>query len=77
MISKLWNRQPRLLQNPDSGSKLDVNTPIVLTAEDGATIYYTTDGTEPTRTSKLYTKSILITSDMTIKAIAVAAGTKG
>ena len=25
--------------NPDSGSKLDVNTPIVLTAEDGATIY--------------------------------------
>ena len=62
--------------NPDSGSKLDVNTPIVLTAEDGATIYYTTDGTEPTRTSKLYTKSILITSDMTIKAIAVAAGKK-
>lgn len=39
--------------------------------DEGAKIYYTTDGTVPTTKSKLYTDKILVSSDTTIKAIAV------
>ena len=40
-------------------------------ATDGATIYYTTDGTAPTAASTAYTTAIAVGSTMTIKAIAV------
>lgn len=44
---------------------------VELTAEDGATIYYTLDGTEPTAESTEYTSAIEVTETTTIKAIAV------
>lgn len=44
---------------------------VELKAEAGR-IYYTTDGTEPTTSSSLYKKSILIDKEMTIRAIVVA-----
>ena len=40
----------------------------------GAQIYYTTDGTTPTRASTLYTGAIAVDQSMTIKAISVKAG---
>ena len=43
-------------------------------ATDGAKIYYTTDGTEPTASSTEYTAAISITEAVTLKAIAVKDG---
>lgn len=44
------------------------------TATEGATIYYTTDGTDPTTSSTEYTTAITIDASCTLKAIAVADG---
>ncbi len=46
--------------------------PVTITAPDGvSTIYYTTDGTEPTTSSSVYTESFTIYTTTTVKAIAV------
>lgn len=47
---------------------------VTIEAETGATIYYTTDGTDPTTTSALYSAPFEITETKTVKAIAVADG---
>ena len=44
------------------------------TKTEGAVIYYTSDGTEPTAESTKYTEAILVTKDTTFKAIAVKGG---
>ncbi len=41
---------------------------------EGATIHYTTDGTDPTTDSSVYEAAITLTASVTIKAIAVADG---
>ncbi len=46
----------------------------ISTSTTDATIYYTTDGTEPTATSAVYTGAIHVANDMTIKAIAMKEG---
>ena len=59
---------------PPSGSYA-VGTKISLGAELGAKIYYTTDSSDPSTKSTLYTKEIVLEKDMTIKAIAELEGT--
>lgn len=44
---------------------------VTITAVDGASIYYTTDGTEPTTSSPQYIEAITVNETATIKAIAV------
>jgi len=49
-------------------------TEIKIEAAAGASIYYTTDGTEPTTTSTQYTGAFKINATTTVKAIAVVGG---
>ena len=51
--------------NIASGSQVTITC-----ATDGATIYYTTNGDDPTNQSTEYTSAITVNSDVTIKAIA-------
>jgi len=46
----------------------------IATATVGASIYYTTDGSDPTESSTLYTAPITVSTTTTIKAIAIQAG---
>lgn len=60
--------------NPESGM-VEAGTEVTITCEtEGASIYYTTDGTTPTVESTLYTAPIAVNSAMTITAIAAKEG---
>ncbi|MFK3960877.1 cell wall-binding repeat-containing protein [Guptibacillus hwajinpoensis] len=56
--------------NPASGSVIEGTMVKLATAEEGATVHYTTDGSEPTAESTEYTAPIELTEDTTIKAVA-------
>lgn len=47
---------------------------VTISATDGATIYYTLDGTDPTEKSNIYTTSINVSETTTVKAIAAKKG---
>ncbi|NLW64707.1 MAG: SH3 domain-containing protein [Clostridiales bacterium] len=56
------------------GNRVSSGTQISLSSIRKATIYYTTDGSEPTTASKVYSSPITLSSDTTIKAMARAEG---
>lgn len=61
--------------NSTSGTKFASTQVITIAcATDGATIYYTTDGTDPTTASTEYTGEFAISKTTTVKAIAVKTG---
>ena len=72
IISKV---QP-ITATPGSGLVKRGDKITLSTATEGATIYYTTDNSEPTTNSLIYSGPITITEDTTIKAIAVKDGLK-
>ena len=55
--------------NPNGG-QVDEGTELTLTANEGCTIYYTTDDTTPTNASTQYTTPIVLNEDVKINAIA-------
>ena len=60
--------------NPSGGSYSTSQNVVLGCSTDGATIRYTTDGSEPSSASTMYSSSILINSTMTVKAKASKVG---
>ncbi|MDI2587546.1 endonuclease [Psychrobacillus sp. NEAU-3TGS] len=62
-----------VIANPGSGTFVGGTTVTLSTTTVGAEIYYTEDGTEPTKESTKYTAPIEIKKDTTIKAVVITA----
>jgi hypothetical protein len=60
--------------NPAAGTYYVAQQVAISSATDSVSIYYTTDGTNPTSASTLYSGSISVINNMTIKAIAMRTG---
>jgi Chitobiase/beta-hexosaminidase C-terminal domain/Legume lectin domain len=60
--------------SPAAGTYASPQNVTISTTSAGATIYYTTDGSTPTKSSTQYTVPIAINSTMTVQAYAVASG---
>lgn len=48
----------------------DCNNTVTISTEEGTSVYYTIDGTDPTNSSTHYTRPFVVNEDATIKAIA-------
>jgi hypothetical protein len=59
---------------PSPGTYTSSRSVTITDATKGATIYYTTNGTTPTTSSKVYQAAIQVSATETIEAIAVATG---
>lgn len=59
---------------PAAGTYTSPKSVTISTTTGGATIYYTTNGNEPTTSSSVYSAPIEVTSTTTLKAIAVKSG---
>ena len=57
-----------------NGGTFSNSCEVSITAQEGASIFYTTDGTDPTADSSRYTAPFTITNDAVVKAIAVKEG---
>ena len=60
--------EPKFSSN---GGYVSLGTEIAITAGEGTTIHYTTNGNNPTENSTAYSAPIVLNQDMTIKAIAI------
>jgi len=58
----------------EEGTYTEAQSVTITTTTEGATIYYTIDGTDPTTESNLYSEAVSITETTTLKAIAVKEG---
>jgi hypothetical protein len=57
-----------------NGGEISTGRLLMLTAEEGARIYFTLDGSSPTSSDILYAMPILLDSSKTVRAIAIADG---
>ncbi|WP_155590489.1 chitobiase/beta-hexosaminidase C-terminal domain-containing protein [Lysinibacillus cavernae] len=68
-VTKVQDIKPSHVGGVTAGTKVTLST-----MTEGATIYYTVDGSTPTTASTKYTGEILVNNPMTIKAVAVKEG---
>lgn len=61
---------------PESGTSFSEDLSVTIAAADGATIYYTLDGTDPTTESDVYAAPIVLTKTTVVKAMALEEGKK-
>lgn len=59
--------------DPEEGEYTEAQNVTIACSTPGATIHYTTDGTDPTAESAVYSEPIAVSETMTIKAIAMKA----
>ncbi len=57
--------------SPPAGTYTSAQSVTISCATTGATIYYTTNGADPTTSSTVYTAAVAVVGDLTLKAIAV------
>lgn len=62
--------------SPAAGTYTEAQAVTISCATDGATIYYTNDGTDPTSSSTKYTGAITVSETTTLKAIAILGSNK-
>lgn len=60
--------------SPAAGSYISVQQVTLACTTEGATIYYTLDGTDPTTESTVYTNAFTVSATTTVKALAVKEG---
>ena len=60
--------------SPNGGTISDHDEITITTTTTGATIYYTTDGSDPTTASPVYAEPLTLADDATVKAMAVKSG---
>lgn len=65
---------PSVNFTPPDGTTVPVNVTLSVPGHSGATIYYTTDGSNPTQSSTVYSGPISVTTLTTVKAVASEAG---
>ena len=81
--ASLWRAQQVPLSydvffSPETGALFDSSITVTLTpGKTGLQIRYTTDGSEPTLTSQIYSSPLVITKTTTVKAAAVCNGVLG
>jgi len=74
VVAPVKPAKPIVFHDGGEGVTYEGELTVPMFAEEGATIYYTTDGTEPTAASTEYTKPLNISTNTTLKAIAVKDG---
>jgi N-acetylneuraminic acid mutarotase len=77
-LNDLWKYQQPVTAIPTfsvpAGTYATMQTVTISDATDGATIYYTTNGTTPTTASSVYSGAITVSSTETLEAVATASG---
>ena len=74
IINKVLEQVATPTFNPAEGTFTEAQSVTISCATDGATIYYTTDGSTPTMSSTAYSAPFTVSETTTVKAIAVLNG---